>query len=97
MHSKPVVKPTRKSKMCPHKRFSEIVLGKRLWLEHVCKVCAQLALLLKFYKGSRSETFFAPFVPPWRNLYVLYKVLTLAGKEMVRIPHSLLLAGKEIV
>ena len=37
--------------------FSKTVLGKRLWLEHVCKVCAQLRHLQHVYNRSCSEAF----------------------------------------
>ena len=76
---------------------STIVLGKRLWLEHVCKVCAQVALLLSFYKGWCSREFFAPFVPLGVICVVFHEVLPQASKEIIRDPRWLPLAGKEIV
>ena len=37
---------------CPYeKRFFKLILKKRLWLEHVCKVRSRLALLLRFYSN----------------------------------------------
>ena len=66
--------------------FSKIVLGKRLWLEHVCKVCAQLALLLGFYGWFMLRGRFCTLRPLGGIWVVLYAVLPLAGKEIVRIP-----------
>ena len=69
----PLAKPYRKTHMCTKNIlrkgsrlaivFSKVVLGKRLWHEQVCKLCAQLALLLRIYTGSCSEAVFAPFAP----------------------------------
>ena len=61
----------------------------------MCKVCAQLALLLKFYKGSCPEIVSASFGSLGTICNVFYAVLTLAGKEMVRNPQRLQSAGKE--
>ena len=33
--------------------FFKLILKKRLWLEHVCKVRSRLALLLRFYSNFR--------------------------------------------
>ena len=69
MHSKLSIKPERKAQVCTENAifctrsrltivFSNIDFEKRLWLGHVCKVCARLALLLRFYRGSCSEAVF---------------------------------------
>ena len=69
--SKPTAKPERKSKLwcqssilCTRSRLisviSKNILGKRFWLEHVCKVCAQSILLLRFCSDSWCEAVLEP-------------------------------------
>ena len=61
--SKLVAKPQRKSNffpqsgiLCTRSRlvivFTDLEFEERLWLEHVCKVCAQSTLLLRFHNYS---------------------------------------------
>ena len=62
--------------------FSKIALGQRFWLEHVCKVCAQLAFLLQFYNDHAPIAFFAPL---GGICVVFYAVLTLAVRKWCEI------------
>ena len=41
--------------------FLKVILKKRLWLEHVSKVCSRLALLLRFYSVSYVGAVFGHF------------------------------------
>ena len=54
----------------PIRVFTKIVLGKRLWLKHVCKATR----VLQFYTGSSSEAVFAPLRLPRRGMYCFFGI-----------------------
>ena len=71
MFSKPIAKLKRKSNLwcqsgilCTRSwlisAISKNILGKRFWLEHVCKVCAPSVLLLRFCSDSWCEAVLEP-------------------------------------
>ena len=71
MLSNRIAKPKRKSKLCTQSGIlctrsgRKIILGdskleKRLWLEHLCKVCAQSSLSLQFFTDLLCEAVLGP-------------------------------------
>ena len=80
-----------------HKCFFKNMLGKRFWLEHLCKVCAQHALWLSFTKVHAPRSFLHPSPPLVEYVSFFYTVLMVADREVVQNPRWLQLAGKENV
>ena len=100
MLSKTTIKPQRKTHVCTENAilctrsrlkivFSNGSFEKRLWLEHVCKVCARLALLLRFYGGSCAEAVFEALALLDALLVIFFGILQLTPKAGARIPREL--------
>ncbi len=64
--------------------FFNLILKKRLWLEHVCKVRSRLALLLRFYSVFRFGADFGPLGLVGRILGDFYRDFIAIVKNCVR-------------